>query len=497
MLFTRGTQSQMAKDSSTWRTVVTGKRARALQSRWQKLCTVYLPLPDDESMWNYHRESDNRGPDCGWKLHISATILNAPAILRRVAPFLAARNVQFKAPRLLTDVLTLNSGLLHTYSQVGKVFTVYPRTDDEAVNLAVGLHELTRRFKAPSVPFDLRFAETSNVYYRYGAFKKIEIEHAGRGRTLGMMNPEGKLIPDVRENPKPDWVDDPFVARCPRRRTRKPRTERITSFHVLRALVQRGKGGVYQAIDVQSNPPRMCLLKEGRRHGEVSWDGRDGAWRVRHEERVLSQLLNCGINVPRVYSRFEMDENSYLVMEFVDGESLHDLLVRQSRRLPFARVAALGVEVAAFLAQMHRAGWAWRDCKPKNLIVTSAGTLIPIDFEGASRIAEPDNVLWGTRGFLPLHSHEGAVETGVTEDLFALGSILYLLITGRYHDPEQPASISKLRRNVPQELRRLVDLLLADEPQKRPAAHQVQAELNSILLKYSDRPQSLSLVKAA
>lgn len=254
---------------------------------------------------------------------------------------------------------------------------------------------------------------------------------------------------------------------------------------------------MYQAIDIESNPPRMCLLKEGRKHGEVSWDGRDGAWRVRHEERVLSQLLDCGINVPRVYSRFLMEDNFYLVMEFVDGESLHDLLVRQNRRLPFARVAALGAEVAAFLAQMHRAGWAWRDCKPKNLIVTGSGSLVPIDFEGASRIAEPDKVLWGTRGFIPLHSREGVVETGVTEDLFALGSILYLLITGRYHNPEEPASISKLRRNVPPELRRLVELLLADEPQNRPAAHHVMAKLNSISRKYSEGPQSLPLRKAA
>src|SRR5207247_634689 len=102
-------------------------------------------------------------------------------------------------------------------------------------------------------------------------------------------------------NPKPDWVTDPFAA-ARRNRTRgKAQRANKHSFHVLRALVQRGKGGVYQAIDAQSNPPRLCLLKEGRKHGEVSWDGRDGAWRVRNEERVLSQLLNHGMNVPKVY----------------------------------------------------------------------------------------------------------------------------------------------------------------------------------------------------
>ena len=96
-----------------------------------------------------------------------------------------------------------------------------------------------------------------------------------------------------------------------------------TPFRVLQALIQRGKGGVYQAIDFSSDPPRLCLLKEGRKHGEVTWDGRDGAWRVRNEERVLKQLAACGVKVPEVYSSFEVQENYYLAMEFIAGESLH------------------------------------------------------------------------------------------------------------------------------------------------------------------------------
>lgn len=481
---------------STWRTVAIDARARALEKRWRKLCALYLPNADPDSVWNYHRVSGD-GREVGWKLHVSATILNAPKILQRIAPLLAECGVQFKAARSLTEVSTLNSGVLHTYSQVGKVITVYPRNDDEAVYLAQRLHKLTRRFKAPSVPFDLRFGETSNVYYRYGAFKKIELEQPDGRRTLGMMSPSGELVPDVRENPKPDWVRDPFESYRPITQKRKTETKEARSFHVLGALVQRGKGGVYQAIDIESNPPRLCLLKEGRRHGEVSWDGRDGAWRVRNEERVLTRLLDRGINVPKVYSRFELQDNFYLVMEFVDGESLHDLLLRQRRRLPLGRVLSFGVQIASFLAQMHRAGWAWRDCKPRNLIVTRQATLTPIDFEGASPIRTPDNVLWGTRGFVPLRSRERASETGVTEDLFALGSTLYLLITGRFYDPEQPILITKLRRNIPLELCGLVESLLSDTPQKRPSAQASQRQLNSILLKRSEPQQRLASVKAA
>ena len=304
-------------------------------------------------------------------------------------------------------------------------------------------------------------------------------------------------IPDVRENPKPDWTCNPFQTITLPGKLRKPKALAANSFPVVRALVQRGKGGVYQAIDLQSNPPRLCLLKEGRRHGEMSWDGRDGAWRVRNEERVLSRLSRSGIKVPQVYSRFQVDGNVYLAMEFVEGESLQTLLLRKKRRLSVRRVLSLGIEIATFLAQMHRAGWAWRDCKPKNLIVSRDGNLVPIDFEGASPIKNPDPVRWGTGAFIPIESGRRSVPSAVNDDLFALGSTLYLLITGRVFNHEQRVPIDKLRRKVPPALRRLVELLLGSEPRKRPSAHSAQHQLNSILLNYSEPPLRLAVSKAA
>src|ERR1051325_126421 len=237
-------------------------RARVLEKRWQSLCDAYLPLTEADSIWRYHGVARRNGLVCGWKLHISATILNAPAVLERIAPFLAGRRIQFKAARSLADIASLNSGLVHDYTQIGKIITVYPRSDRELIYLARRLHDLTRGFKAPSVPFDLRFTDTSNVYYRFGAFKHIEAEQPNGRKVLMMQSPAGDLVPDVRERAKPDWASDPFE-NLKSLRQQQPRRPRKTenSFQVLRALVQRGKGGVYQAIDFNSTPPRLCLLK--------------------------------------------------------------------------------------------------------------------------------------------------------------------------------------------------------------------------------------------
>src|SRR5258708_30938810 len=115
-------------------------RPERLRRRWDVLCAKYLPVTEDDSIWRYSRTSSEGDPDQGWKLHVSATILNAPRILERIAPFLIKAAVQFKAARSLDDVLRLNSGFRHTYTQVGKIITVYPRNDEEAVYLTLTLH---------------------------------------------------------------------------------------------------------------------------------------------------------------------------------------------------------------------------------------------------------------------------------------------------------------------------------------------------------------------
>jgi len=478
-------------EDSIWRTVIAGRRATALERRWQNLCALYLPHAPRGSLWRYHRVSSRGTPACGWKLHVSASILNAATTLMRIGPVLAERGVQFKAPRSLIDVMHLNSGLHHRYSQIGKIVTVYPRSATEAVELAQILNRLTRCLAAPSVPFDQRFSRHGNVYYRFGAFRQLEMILTSGERVAAVRGPGGTLEPDIRERTRPDWAQDPFAGKA---RSQTCRTADPVPFRALRAVVQRGKGGVYQAIDFRDKSPRLCLLKEGRLSGETSWDGRDGAWRVRHEERVLLHLAAAGVSVPKVYSAFELQGNYYLAMEFIAGETLLHALQKLQRRIPISRVLHFGVQLANLFAQIHRAGWAWRDCKPKNIMVTPEGRLVPIDFEGAAPLNKPDHLLWGTEGFTPPEYFD--ILDGAAADRYALGAMLYLLLTGRIYDHSQPVSVSKLRKNVPLAVRDLVEVLLDVSPAKRPSARASAARMTSILLQSSLRP-SLKAVKAA
>ncbi|HEY0384682.1 MAG TPA: hypothetical protein VGC64_01660, partial [Pyrinomonadaceae bacterium] len=264
-----------------------GAKCRKLNRRWQALCCLYLPLMRAHEIWRYSRAPASGDPRQGWKLHLPATVLTANDVLQRIAPLLQSRAVLFKAPASLQELNRLNCGLFYGYSQVGKFITVYPRTTAEAVELAERLHELTCRMPAPGVPFDRRFRPDSSVYYRYGSFETLIVTTPDGLQLPAMRDPSGQLVPDLRysETSGPEWAADPFInwqAALPPQVIEPLESPLKTTFRAFQALAQRGKGGVYKAFDFSVQPPRFCLLKEGRSGGEVCWDGRDGFWRIQH-----------------------------------------------------------------------------------------------------------------------------------------------------------------------------------------------------------------------
>jgi hypothetical protein len=449
---------------------------------WRESCRLYLPFISDDAKWRLSRAIQPDDPEQGWKLHVSATLLTAGETLRRVAPMLRDCGALFKAPVSPQELSKINSGLDYGYSQVGKVITIYPRDNEEAVRLARRLHDLTRGMPAPAVPFDRRFRPGSCVYYRYGGFKSLDIVSSDGEVIPAVRNPEGELVPDSRVTWASDLtgLSDPFEAEEKQQPAPiSPVSPLKTTFRVFRALTQRGKGGVYQAIDLRSHPPRLCILKEGRRNGETGMDGQDGSHGTRHEAQVLYGLQSCGVKAPRVYSTFEVEGNYYLAMEHIAGESLHSILMKRQRRLPIKQALRYVIQISEIVAQLHAAGWAWRDCKPGNLILTDEGIFRPIDFESACPCDRPDLLHWGTPEYMPPESVHGA--SGGADDLYAIGAILYLLITGRTPAQFDPTPATKYRRDIHAEILSVISALLAPEPQQRPGADAVSVRLRAIL----------------
>lgn len=429
-------------------------KADRLCRRWHLLCERYLLVEFEDSIWRSNRNSKPQEPLQGWKLHISATILEACDLFEKVAPFLVSEDVHFKAPKSLDELSKLNCGLQYGYRQVGKFITVYPSTEKKAVKLAAKLHELTKDFFAISVPFDEQYSANSSVFYRYGAFSTIEITDENGKKFLAIKNPAGEFVPDDRLQSVPEWLSNPFPNnKNPSEKTFSD-TPLGTTYRVFDAITQRGKGGTYKAFDFSQNEPRLCIVKEGRHNGELSWNGQDGYFLVQNEFEVLKVLKEKYDSVPQVFSSFEVHGNFYFAMEYVEGKSLNEIMKPRRRRFSVRQVLEFAVEIAKIIEKIHQVGWIWNDCKPANLIITNNKSLRPIDFENAYPLGKAELFDWKTQGF-------SIKSSGKTADIYALGAVVYFLLTGRLYDAENPTAIGKLRRNVPQNIIEITEKLLA------------------------------------
>jgi tRNA A-37 threonylcarbamoyl transferase component Bud32 len=408
-----------------------------------------------DNAWRCSRPLRDADPAQGWKIHISATINSAAEILARVEPILRRRCVLFKRPTNLQQLLVLNSGAAG-FSQIGKFLTIYPSSTEEAVRLAKELHRATRHLVGPRVPFDVRYRPNSLVYYRYGSFRQTEAKPAGFVRA-----PNGRLYRDQRAPKKavPDWVRDPFAPL--RTRSRKSTGPIGLDYLVYKAVAQRGKGGVYTAIDLSVSPARKVIIKEGRRHGETDRDGKDGYVRVKHEGRILHILRKAGLPVPEVFREFSQNGNRYLVLEPIAGPALVSEKRLQPSRPSWHRAAKILDRLCPILSKLHGAGWIWRDCKPSHLFLRS-GMLRLIDFEGACRIEERRVSPWGSTDYLPLsHCEKSRRRPGTLEDDYALGVIAFQFMCGEFppRNSRRRSAFYK-RAGCPASLRARIEVLL-------------------------------------
>ena len=266
---------------------------------------------------------------------------------------------------------------------------------------------------------------------------------------------------------------------------------RFGEYEVLAPLASGGMGGVYLASHVATG--ERVALKVLDPHFA---DHHEVVTRLYNEHALASRALHPGVVEIRCAAR-SIDNLPYLVMEYLDGETLAQIAERGP--VDLTSIVAFGAQIASAVAALHAGGVVHCDLKPENLFVCSdrrwgdMPAMKVIDFGVSRLVDEPaadDTSIAGTPAYMAPEQWRGFPEPA--SDVYALGCVLFELITGNppfegslpelmnKHCDQRPARPSWLRAGVAPDLERMILRALAKDPAMRPSMEQFAAELGDL-----------------
>ncbi|HTI13860.1 MAG TPA: tetratricopeptide repeat protein [Dictyobacter sp.] len=250
-------------------------------------------------------------------------------------------------------------------------------------------------------------------------------------------------------------------------------------------LGQGGMGAVYKAIDTRFNN-RPIAVKEMSRVGLSPTQIQEAEDAFERESHLLAELLHP--NLPRIYDHFTDGERSYLVMDFIEGQTMEEYVEKNGGGpLALEQVLDWGLQLCDVLSYLHnhQPPIIFRDLKPSNVMISDNGHLYLIDF-GIARVFKPgqshDTVALGSPGYAAPEQY-GKAQSTPRSDIYSLGALLHFLLTGV--DPsEQPfffRPARELNATVPLDLESLLQRMLQMTSMDRPASAQEVAQTLSLV----------------
>jgi serine/threonine protein kinase len=349
------------------------------------------------------------------------------------------------------------------------------------------------------------------------AWRKRHPEHAGElaalldtmqslDAALAGCLPDGPQVPAAPASPAAHdtWATlDGSV-----RPATPPPQGQIGRYAILQKLGAGGMGVVYKAHDPQLQRTVAIKVPRFEEPGQVSQVARA---RFLREARAAAAIRHS--HVCPIYDVGEHDGTPYVVMAFVEGQSLAGRLADGGRFEDICHAVRLACEIAEALAAVHAHGIIHRDLKPGNILLDGAGHALLTDF-GLSRFERDaehlteEGTLTGTPAYMaPEQARCGKVDA--RSDLFSLGSVLYQVCTGELPFKgnnitavlsalalDAPTPLAESQPDLPPKFAALLMQLLAKEPSQRPrSALEVVERLQAIQRDMAARPAPATRTK--
>ncbi len=319
--------------------------------------------------------------------------------------------------------------------------------------------------------------------------------HSHRGDTLPdldrYLNSSPSELPDPGRSPGRSPGQSPGASANRSRETAgMPSVERflgeeadligrtLAGFRVERKLGSGAVGAVYLAEQVALSRPVALKILSGGRARSAEYQAR-----FLREARAVARLVHP--NAVQVYDVGQAEGYHYIALEYVDGQSLAELLDRRGR-IPWRAALEIIRQAASSLARAHEMGIVHRDVKPENLMLSRRGEVKVTDF-GLARLGGDPSIthhgtILGTPFYMSPEQAEGK-EAGEPADVYSLGCTLYHMLVGnppfegltaldvaRKHVVEPPVPPTEASANVPPAVSGMVMAMMAKHPGERPAS---------------------------
>ena len=222
--------------------------------------------------------------------------------------------------------------------------------------------------------------------------------------------------------------------------------DRIDKYEIKELIASGGMGEVYKGV--HPTLERSVILKKLTLRGNASMTER-----FRREAKLLMDFRNDYI--VDVYDHFVQGRSHYIVMEYVDGASVKDLL-ESERYFDNASAAYIALYTAKALAYAHRKSVIHRDVKPGNVLISRKGEIKLADFgiaTSADSEADDENLTaegmtLGTPAYMAPEQFKNSKNVDYRADLYSLGVMMYEMLVGRrpYSGGFSPEVIQQIQR---------------------------------------------------
>ncbi len=268
----------------------------------------------------------------------------------------------------------------------------------------------------------------------------------------------------------------------------KPNTILINRYRILRMLGGGGQGAVYQCRDLNfPDAKRLVAIKEMHYpSGDPNLRSATMAT-FQREANILATLSHPAI--PKIFDFFDQNNRAYLVMEYINGKDLEEIL-NKTKELPVDKIVDWAIDLCDVLYYLHSnqpEPIIFRDVKPANIMIDNLGKVRLIDF-GIAKIfvSGVKNTMIGTEGYSAPEQYKGDVNP--LSDIYSLGATLHHILTRNDPRLEPPFSfderpIAEANSEVPQALIDVVIKALNMDPSDRFESCETMKEA-LVLVKY-------------